>query len=1328
MGDYRLLREVGRGGMGIVYEAVQESLGRHVALKILPPSAMLDARQRQRFEREARALARLHHTNIVPVFGVGEHDGLYYYVMQFIQGQSLDQVLTELHRFAKAPEKTTGAIAGQAGEERVHLPTAVDRACTRSAAAIAAQLLSGQFAAAQATQGTEGSKTSGLPTTQAPTSAGILGDTLQLDAQKQTGATNKPPEPKPMPSWVVGPFGANPPESGEESSSVSGLLTGSGSSLGLARAFRHYAESVARIGVQASEALHYAHGQGILHRDVKPSNLLLDLQGTVWVTDFGLAKAADEKDLTHTGDLLGTLRYMAPERFQGRSDARSDIYALGLTLYEMLAMRPAFESSDRNSLIHKVTSEAPPPLRKIVRRVPRDLETIVAKSIEREPARRYQTAGELAEDLRRFMQDKPIRARRIRLPEQVWRWSRRNPALAGMAAAMLLLLAAVTVASSVAALWFKNVARSEVLAREEAEMHGRMAERQRSDAVLARQQAESARKQEAAERDRAEAARAAAQANLVEAQRQQLRAEASFQQARTAVDNSLTRISENDLLNVPGLRPLRKQLIEMALKYYQGFVQERGADPELRKELSAAYTRVGRITADLGSREDAVKSYQQAITIQSELERLASEPERPGALADLATSHQAVGRLARELNRPDEAETAFTRAEALWQQASSREPGNPELKNGLADCLNDSGALSESGGQLERAAQRYRDALLIQRKLVDDHPKHPRIAEFRHVLARQYLRMGSLQLGLKLSPDTFSHVLGSAFPLSSEPLFFERLSQEILRGLARDFPADKDSSEFRRDLAQVTERIAAYQTEKNQPEDALRSLQEALVIREQLARENPTVSEFQAELSRAHSSLGKAQARLALWSLALPQLERAVERQRMVVMLTPGDETQSGALGRLLGDLSRLETKLERPIDAARDIAAAGDLLRQVSKPGPNDLYELAALSAASSMLVGRETGKAQGELTAAERDRRQELTTVALATFQRAIAAGFIDLERARSDSALDPLRSHPEFKDIMERLARVRQGIVWALDIEDAKAQAAREKKDLFIYFSGSDWCPWCVLFHRTILSRPAFITEVPKHFVMVQLDSPMTKPKPTNFAQIETLSQRWQIDAIPTVILADAQGKPFARIQNDPSEEARARYIDNLLAAQKVRASRDDALARAKSAQGLERAKHLDAALRVLPGDLVEMAYGDLTAEILALDAKDDAGLRTRYERSGEAQVRIKAQSAFGKREWTDVIQLINGLTRGPRSPGSPPVALELNDYWQRGTAHAELGHFEEAQADFARVLESTAAFEATFNLGAHHPVRHAAGGDGTPGRLSHHLRGPGRARGD
>jgi serine/threonine protein kinase len=314
--------------------------------------------------------------------------------------------------------------------------------------------------------------------------------------------------------------------SGPESSSVAGLLTGSTRTHGPSGTFRHYAESVARIGIQAAEALHYAHGQRILHRDVKPSNLLLDLQGTVWITDFGLAKAADEENLTHTGDLLGTLRYMAPERFQGRSDVRSDIYALGLTLYEMLALRAAFEGSDRNSLIHKVTSESPPPLRKLDPRVPRDLETIVAKAIDREPARRYQMAGEMAEDLRRFLQDKPIRARRVRLPEQAWRWSRRNPALAGMTAALLLLLVVVAAGSSGAAFRFKNLARSEGIARAEAETNSRKAEQQRREAVLSRQQAESARKQEAAQRHRAEQARAEAQANLLEAQRQGRRAPA----------------------------------------------------------------------------------------------------------------------------------------------------------------------------------------------------------------------------------------------------------------------------------------------------------------------------------------------------------------------------------------------------------------------------------------------------------------------------------------------------------------------------------------------------------------------------------------------------------------------------------------------------------------------------------------------------------------------------------------------------------------------------------------------------------------------------------
>ncbi len=189
-----------------------------------------------------------------------------------------------------------------------------------------------------------------------------------------------------------------------------------------------------------AEALEYANRQGILHRDVKPSNLLLDNHGNVWVADFGLAKTAEADDLTHTGDILGTIRYMAPERFSGQCDARSDVYSLGLTLYELVALRPAYEASDRHTLMDRVLHEEPERLKKLAPGVPRDLETIIAKATARDPAGRYATAAALAEDLRRFVEDRPIRARRISPAERLARWCRRNKVLAasiGVAAAAL---------------------------------------------------------------------------------------------------------------------------------------------------------------------------------------------------------------------------------------------------------------------------------------------------------------------------------------------------------------------------------------------------------------------------------------------------------------------------------------------------------------------------------------------------------------------------------------------------------------------------------------------------------------------------------------------------------------------------------------------------------------------------------------------------------------------------------------------------------------------------------------------------------------------------
>jgi WD40 repeat protein len=249
---------------------------------------------------------------------------------------------------------------------------------------------------------------------------------------------------------------------------------------------------VAQIGRQAAQGLAYAHASGIVHRDIKPSNLLLDHAGIVWITDFGLAKA-DDVGLTRSGDLLGTFRYMAPERFRGEGDARADIYALGLTLYELVTLRPGFNSPDQLELIEQIKTEEPRKPGAIDARIPRDLETIILKAIDKDPKARYQSAEAMAEDLRRFLADEPIQARQVNATERCWRLARRNPALAVLGGVLASVLMLATVISIVAAGRFARLAadrrtvaskersarleaeqaRSEASTREQAERWGR---------------------------------------------------------------------------------------------------------------------------------------------------------------------------------------------------------------------------------------------------------------------------------------------------------------------------------------------------------------------------------------------------------------------------------------------------------------------------------------------------------------------------------------------------------------------------------------------------------------------------------------------------------------------------------------------------------------------------------------------------------------------------------------------------------------------------------------------------------------------------------------
>ncbi|MCA8957550.1 MAG: serine/threonine protein kinase [Planctomycetes bacterium] len=358
LGDYRILGEIGRGGMGIVYEAEQESLGRRVAVKVLPRQSMLDERRLMRFHREAQTAARLHHTNIVPIFGVGEQDGYHYYVMQRIRGLGLDQVLRTLRG------------------ERIRSVPGSDSTELDAMAVAAAQRLRGEAA---------------------------------RNTGPSTGSSGTHADLRPEPSAA-------------------------------------YWRSIARIGVQIADALAYAHSQGTLHRDIKPSNLLLDAQGVVWVTDFGLAKAIEDSNLTNSGDVVGTLQYMAPEQLGGVFDARSDIYGLGLTLYELLTLQPAFGGSNRSGLLQKVSQGQAPRPSKLRAELPADFETIVLTAMDRDPRHRYQTAALLRDDLQRFLEDRPILARRSSRVQLAWRWCRRNRALASaVAVAMLSVLIALVV-------------------------------------------------------------------------------------------------------------------------------------------------------------------------------------------------------------------------------------------------------------------------------------------------------------------------------------------------------------------------------------------------------------------------------------------------------------------------------------------------------------------------------------------------------------------------------------------------------------------------------------------------------------------------------------------------------------------------------------------------------------------------------------------------------------------------------------------------------------------------------------------------------------------
>jgi len=490
LGDFQIVREIGRGGMGIVYEAVQLSLGRRVALKVLPFAATFDAKHLQRFRQEAQAAAQLHHTNIVPVYAVGCERGIHFYAMQLIDGQSLDGLVRQLRQQAgMGPLDIGSAEASSPSRSRESSPSSSISA-------------TGDW--------TPASPDDALAIPRATDAGQASATQTELSVHFSTYHASKEPQ-------------------------------------------RYRA--IARCMAQAAEALEYAHREGVIHRDIKPANLLIDFRGNVWITDFGLAHFHDAPGLTQTGDILGTIRYMSPEQASGQRvvlDHRTDIYSLAATFYEVLTLRPVFAGRTRPSLLADVLNRDPRPPRSYDRRIPSELELIILKALGKNPADRYASAQELADDLHRFLRDEPIHAKRPSLVEHVRKWSRRHPSL--IAAGVLVMF--LSLVGSLFANWLITQAND--------------------------------RTKEALTQERLRAQEA----------------EKSFQQARQAVD-FLIEVGQGELGDEPPLRGLRKRLLETALVYYQNFITQRRGNPSGQSELIAVQNRLKKILDDLSVLEGA---------------------------------------------------------------------------------------------------------------------------------------------------------------------------------------------------------------------------------------------------------------------------------------------------------------------------------------------------------------------------------------------------------------------------------------------------------------------------------------------------------------------------------------------------------------------------------------------------------------------------------------------------------------------------------------------------------------------------------------------------
>lgn len=840
LGDYRLIRELGRGGMGIVYEAEQISLGRRVALKVLSFAAVLDPRQLQRFKNEAQAAAHLHHTHIVPVFSVGCERGVHYYAMQYIDGHPLSAVITELRDLAGLPPRE-------------------DRPATHRPSPVTSSLEAGQRAWSS------------------PSAAG---------------------------------------------SSVVSLLSPAGETVvtfatGGTAEGRTFYEAIANFGIQAAEALQHAHERGVIHRDIKPSNLLLDAVGHVWVTDFGLAMMQTDPGLTLTGDLLGTVRYMSPEQALAKRvpvDHRTDIYSLGVTLYELLALEPAFNGRDRQELLRQIALEEARPLRRVRRNIPQELETIVGKAMAKNPEDRYATAQDLADDIRRYLEDRPILARPPSLLDLTAKWARRHRSWVGAAAILLVL---TMVGLSVGTV------------------------------LIARERAEALRQRDAAR--------------------------VNLKVASEVVDRMLTHVAAVELTDAPRTEGLRRALLEDAARFREGLLADKSPEPTIRRDAAAAYVLLAQSHAQVGQDAAAEEAYREASRILTSLRKEVPRVAEYGAkLADVELS---LGAMLWERRRYPEAEALARDAHAVMSKlvADSRDSG--PFQRDLARSLDLLGLVLRDTSRLQDAETALRECLKLRTRLgeapsdsIDARQHQLELARSKRNLADVLMKAGCRDEADQVVHEAMSiqENLVNWFP--DDPVYATELAHtrrwwdEVLRldrrqavpvAVADSAPLESETGAgYNKMVADTYRTVGDALKRTGDAEAANAAYLRAVAIVEKLARNYPANPKYREDLAQVHRAQTSGLAMRWHVEEAEKTLLLAIDVQQELADDYP-DRPEYGKL--LEADRKRLANlKARKPVgqilllsrSSVDGVAQAVELAREMDPAAiPNDTLLLSILA-----------------------------------------------------------------------------------------------------------------------------------------------------------------------------------------------------------------------------------------------------------------------------------------------------------------------------------------------------------------------------------------------